>query len=125
MALMPEDLWRGIGVPTFMTTGTRDYGVSGKGRRPTEYTMEVLSGARTAAGGRYRVLIQDGDHYYGGLVHRAPKDVEPDPQALAIFNALSTAFLDACMRGDARARAYLQHIDLVALTHGRAELTIE
>jgi hypothetical protein len=125
MALMPGDLWRGVSVPTFMTTGTKDYGISGKGRRPTEYTLETLSGKGAPAGQRYHVLLQDGDHYYGGLVHRAPADVKPDPEGLAIYNALSTAFLDAYLRQDAAARDYLRRVDIAALTKGRAALTIE
>jgi hypothetical protein len=125
MALMPEDLWKGITVPTFMTTGTKDYGTSGKGRRATEYTMEMLTGRDAPVGNRYQVLIENGDHYYGGLVHRAPADVKPDPEGLAIYNALSTAFLDAYLRKDGTARDYLTRVDLPALTKGRAALTVE
>jgi hypothetical protein len=125
MALMPEELWRGITVPTFMATGTRDFGVSGKGRRPTDYTMEMLTGAGAPPNIRYQVLIQDGDHYYGGLVHRAPKDVKPDPEALRIYTSLSTAFLDGYVKTDAAALDYLRRVNLEAITGGRAALTIE
>jgi hypothetical protein len=125
MALMPDDLWLGITVPTFMTTGTRDYGVSGKGRRPTDYTMERITGKGGPTGERYRVLIQDGDHYYGGLVHRAPPDVRPDPEALGIYTALSTAFLDAYVKKDPRAAEYLRRVDVGAVTGARAAMTVE
>jgi len=125
MALMPEDLWLGVQVPTFMTTGTRDFGTSGKGRRPTDYTMERLTGAGAAPGRRFRVLVDGLDHYYGGLVHRAPKDTRPDPQALEIYLKLSTAFLDAFVKNDAGALSYLRSVDLMAITAGRATLTIE
>jgi hypothetical protein len=125
MALMPEDLWLGVTVPTFMTTGTKDFGVAGKGRRATDYTMDRLTGQDTPAGIHYRVLIQDGDHYYGGLVHRAPPDVTPDPQALGIYTSLSTAFLDGYLRKDKAALRYLRSVDLNAVTNGRAALTIE
>ncbi len=125
MALMPEDLWRGATVPTFMTTGTRDFGTSGKGRRPTEYTMERLTGAGAPEGIHFRVLVEGGDHYYGGLVHRAPKDVKPDPEALRIFTTLSTAFMDAFVKRDEAAMDYLRRVDLAAVTGGRASLTTE
>jgi predicted dienelactone hydrolase len=125
MALMPEDLWLGLTVPTFMTTGTKDYGVSGKGRRATEYTMDRLSGGTQKTGFRYRVLIQDGDHYYGGLVHRAPSDVKPDPEALNIYTSLSTAFLDAYLKKDRGALEYLKRVDVTAVTGGRAGMTVE
>jgi hypothetical protein len=122
MALMPDDLWLGATVPTFMTTGTRDFGTSGKGRRPTDFTMERLTGGEPT-GQRFRVLVEGLDHYYGGLVHRAPKDVTPDPQALEIYLALSTAFLDAFVREDEAAARYLERVDLGAITDGRALLT--
>ncbi len=125
MAQMPEDLWRGITVPTFMTTGTNDFGTSGKGRRATDYTLDLLTGEGAPPGTRYRVVIQDGDHYYGGLVHRAPKDVKPDPEALGIFNSLSTAFLDANVKKDAAALDYLRRVNLEAITGGRAALAID
>lgn len=129
MALMPEDLWRGIDVPTFMITGDEDYGTAGKGNRPAPYTAEVLTGAAAPDAGpasgsvhRYRVLVQGLDHYFGGLVHRDPGDVKPDSEGLELFESLSTAFLDAYLKGDARARRYLQTVDLPALTNGRASL---
>lgn len=125
MALMPEDLWLGVTVPTFMTTGTKDFGVAGKGRRPTDYTMDTLTGADAPRGIHYRVLIQGGDHYYGGLVHRAPGDVKPDPEALGIYTSLSTAFLDAYVKKDPQAIEYLQRVNVEAVTGGRASLTVE
>ena len=99
--------------------------MSGKGRRATEYTIDRLSGAGAPRGTRYRVLIEDGDHYYGGLVHRAPQDVKPDPEALAIYTSLSTAFLDAYMKKDRAAAGYLERVDVSAVTDGRATMTIE
>ena len=127
MALMPEELWRGIDVPTFMTTGSEDFGVSGKGRRASEYTTEVLPGAggsRTASpqGDRYRVFIEGGNHYYGGLVHRDPGGLKPDYEALNIFNALSMAFLDAYQKKDSAAAEYLRRVDLKGITRNRATL---
>ena len=74
---------------------------------------------------RYRVLIEGLDHYYGGLVHRAPGDVKPDPEALNIYTSLSTAFLDAYVKKDRGAIAYLQRVDVTAVTGGRAGMTVE
>ncbi|MCK6371755.1 MAG: hypothetical protein L6Q83_10625 [Gammaproteobacteria bacterium] len=84
--------------------------------------MERLTGGEPT-GQRFRVLVEGLDHYYGGLVHRAPKDVTPDPQALEIYLALSTAFLDAFVREDEAAARYLERVDLGAITDGRARLT--
>lgn len=129
MAVMPSTMWRGINVPTFMTTGSKDYGTAGKGRRPSPYTAEVLTGAAGNAGApgveRYRVLLEGGDHYYGGLVHRDPGGLQPDHEGLAIYESLSTAFLDAYIRKDEAAHRYLRSVDLPAITKGRATLERE
>lgn len=130
MALMPDQLWRAADVPTFMATGSADYGSSGKGRRATDYTAEVLrepgdSGAAVERGHHFRVDVEGADHYYGGLVHRDPGGLQPDYDALAIYNALSTAFLDAYERQDTAAREYLRRIDLAFITGNRATLSRE
>ncbi len=125
MALMPEDLWLGSTVPTFMATGTEDFGTSGKGRRASEYTMERLTGDAAVPGTHYQVLIRDADHYYGGLVHRVGKGEAPDHEALGLVLSLSTAFLDAEVRGDPQARKFLRRLDLERLTGGRANLTVQ
>lgn len=124
MALMPEDLWLGSTVPTFMATGTEDFGTSGKGRRASEYTMERLSGDTAVPGSHIQVLIKDADHYYGGLVHRAGKNTPPDHEALGLFLSLSTAFLDAEVRDDAKARRFMRRLDLEQRTGGRANLIV-
>lgn len=126
MALMPEGLWRGVSVPTFLATGTEDFGTQGKGRRPSEYTSELLTGADAPPGQRYELLLVGGDHYFGGLVHRKPSaDAVPDVEGLHIFNALSTAFLDAYAAKQPAALEYLADVDVRAETGGRANLIRE
>jgi len=121
MALMPAQTWQGSVVPTFLSTGTDDYGLMGDGRRTTDYENEILSDDESSAVDRYQLLIDGGDHYFGGLIHKAV-DAEPDHEGLAVFNALSTAFLDAYAKGDPAARAYLQSAEIRSSTDGRAEL---
>jgi hypothetical protein len=41
---------------------------------------------------------------------------------LAIFNATSSAFLDAQTKASAEAQNYLEQVDLLQVTHQRAEL---
>ncbi len=126
MALMPEGLWRGVDVPTFLATGSEDFGTQGKGRRPSEYTAEMLTGGDAPAGQRYELVLVGGDHYFGGLVHRKPSaDAVPDVEGLRIFNALSTAFLDAYAAKQPAARKYLTEVDVRGETGGRAELIRE
>jgi dienelactone hydrolase len=121
MRQMPITAWTGSTVPTFMSTGTEDYGLMGSRDEPTKGN-EILSNDLSVD--RYQLLLQEGDHYFGGLVQ---KDVEknPDYEGLDIFNKTSTAFLDAYVKGDRSAARYLRNIDLVAATSGRAELILE
>jgi len=124
MALMPEDTWKGSTVPTFLATGTEDYGLMGDGRRAAEYQNEILSIGEAQDADEYLLLIDKGDHYFGGLIHKKV-DTEPDHEGLAIFNATSTAFLDAYAKDDRSARNYLQSGTILRDTDGRANLTVE
>jgi hypothetical protein len=124
MALMPEHTWKGSTVPTFLATGSEDYGLMGDGRRAAEYQNEILSVGDGSDAVEYLLLIDKGDHYFGGLIHKQV-DAEPDYEGLAIFNATSTAFLDAHAKGVERARTYLLSGTLARDTDGRANLIVE
>jgi hypothetical protein len=76
----------------------------------------------TSGKDRYAVSIASGDHYFGGLICRPGAGGQPDPDGLAIVNALSTAFLAAEFEGDKAARALLRAADLAALTNQRGFL---
>jgi hypothetical protein len=124
MALMPEDTWMGSTVPTFLATGTEDYGLMGDGNRVAEFQNEILSLGDAPDADQYLLLIDKGDHYFGGLIHKTV-DTEPDHEGLEIFNTTSTAFLDAYAKNDSDARIYLQSGTLLRDTDGRAALTVE
>ena len=121
MRQMPLSAWTGSVVPTFMSTGTEDYGLMGAREEPTEGN-EILSSNDSVD--RIQLLLQDGDHYFGGLVQKEV-DAEPDHEGLDIFNKTSVAFLDAYIKNDRSARRYLESIDLPAATNARAELIRE
>jgi dienelactone hydrolase len=121
MRLMPLDMWIASAVPTFMATGTDDYGLMGSRGEPTEAQTEILSMGVAPDALRYELLLEGGDHYFGGLIQKEV-DAEPDHEGLALFNATSTAFLDAVMKDDLRARAYLDTVDMLEVSEGRATL---
>jgi hypothetical protein len=126
MALMPDGVWIHINKPTFLTTGTEDFGTMGDGNAPAPYQNEILTtGEGAEENSKFLVVLDKGDHYFGGLIHRAKGNLEPDYEGLQIFNSLSLAFMDAYTKGDADARSYLMSIDLTADTNGRATLTVE
>ena len=119
MRLMPLDVWTASNVPTFMATGTDDFGLMGQRGAATEAQSEVVSSKVKVP--RYQLLLQDGDHYFGGLVQKEV-DATPDHEGLAIFNATSTAFLDAQTKASAAAQRYLDQVDLLQVTKQRAVL---
>ncbi len=122
MALMPADLWLGVSVPRFLVRGSEDFGQMGKGRADTSYETEITSRDEGAAGSRFLLEIAGADHYFGGLVHKQPKDVSADHQGLQIFNMLSTAFLVAHLQGDRSAMRALRNLDWQKTGDGRAVL---
>jgi hypothetical protein len=124
MAMMPAKTWTGSLVPTLLSTGSEDFGVMGDGRRVAEYQNEILSAEDNPQADRYFLSIERGDHYFGGLIHK-DTDSEPDNEGLAIFNSVSTAFLDAYAGNEQVALKFLREVDLPAATVGRANLTLE
>ena len=124
MAMMPDDTWKGGSAPTFLSTGPEDYGLMGDGRREAEYQNEILTLPDESTGDKYLLLIERGDHYFGGLIHR-DVDKAPDYDGLAIFNAASLAFMDAHTRDAESAWAFLKPNILSSATDGRFVLTIE
>ncbi|MEY8242983.1 MAG: hypothetical protein RPS99_05570 [Gammaproteobacteria bacterium] len=124
MSMMPDDTWKGGSAPTFLSTGSEDYGLMGDGRREAEYQNEILTLPDESTGDKYLLLIERGDHYFGGLIHR-DVDKAPDYDGLAIFNAASLAFMDAHTRDAESAWAFLKPNILSSATDGRFVLTVE
>ena len=124
MSMMPDDTWKGGSAPTFLSTGPEDYGLMGDGRREAEYQNEILTLPDESTGDKYLLLIERGDHYFGGLIHR-DVDKAPDYDGLAIFNAASLAFMDAHTRDAESAWAFLKPNILSSATDGRFVLTVE
>jgi hypothetical protein len=119
MRLMPEDIWLSSNVPTFMATGTEDYGLMGQRGKATEAQTEVLPSQ--AKVDRYRLQLEGSDHYFGGLIQK-DVDAELDYEGLAIFNSTSTAFLDAYTQDREAARNYLRDVNMEQATGQRASL---
>lgn len=123
MRLMPPETWLASTVPTFMATGTDDYGLMGSREPATEPQTELLSLGLAPGVLRAELLLEGGDHYFGGLVQKE-LEAEPDLEGLEIFNRLSTVFLHAVMKQDAAALSLLVTMDLQRETGGRATLTL-
>lgn len=105
-------------LPLIATGGTLDIGdVGGPVKFPWEWR---LSGYDLAPpGDKYRVALENGDHYLGGLLCLPNRGGPPDPEGARLDAALTLAFLDAYLRDDAAARRYLQTADIAARSGGR------
>ena len=118
---MAPDAFRDLTVPLMATGGTLDVGNVGRPPvYPWEWRMSPFSLA--PAGGKYSVVLNNGDHYLGGLICRSDRVNAPDPEGAAINADLTLAFLDAYVRGDARAARLLATTDVTRRTAGRARL---
>ena len=56
----------------------------------------------------------------GGLSCHPDLGGEADHRAVEVVRAMTTAFLDACLKDDGAAQAYLQTVDVPAATDGFA-----
>ena len=121
MPVFAADAFDALDGPLIATGGTLDVGNVGTGEIfPWEWRVAAYDLA--PPGDKYRVVLDEGDHYLGGLICRADRGGPDDPDGVAILQATTTAFLDAYLRGDADARDYLATTDLDGLTGGRASL---
>lgn len=119
MKQMKENSFDGLTGPLIATGGTLDLGRVGDGvDHPWEWRMSGFT--MSPPGDKYSVALKDADHYLGGLICRDNRGGEADPQGVAIDRAMTTAFLDAYIKDDELARAFLKTADIAALTDGRA-----
>lgn len=95
--------WRSMAAPMLVTTGTWDR----DGRFVTDWRQHKLS-YETAPAGRNWLLVNEGaDHYLGNLICRTERKEAAQTDALRMVNALSVTFLNAFVKDDAAARAFL------------------
>lgn len=117
-----DDAFDLLTAPLLATGGTRDEGNVGAGPVfPWEWRLSPYTLA--PPGDKYRLVLADADHYYGGLLGREDAAGEPDAEGLAVTLAVSTAFLDAYLQEQAAARAWLSSTDFApAAAAARATL---
>jgi dienelactone hydrolase len=120
--MMPDEPWRQSPVPTFVYTGTNDKGAETTGRK-SPFGYNVVDNAAAVAQPKHYLWVNDVDHYLGGLWARTDVSGPADAQGLQIFSAVSTVFLEAYTKNNARARMFLDTADIGPLTQARATLS--
>ena len=126
MPQMAEGAFTELPGPLLVTGGTRDTRNAGDGViQPWEWRM--LSYELSPPGDKYSVVLEEGDHYLGGLICREDRGGPenrggaPDADGVTILAGVTTAFLDAWLNNDAAARRFLEEFDQHAgITGGRA-----
>ncbi len=123
--LIPDAPWKAVAIPTFIATGTNDYG--GMPKRPGQSATKgvVFPKDRVMPDTPNHYLFVDGmDHYLGGLICKQDVPGPKDYDALQIIDGVSTAFLDAYMKEDETAMTFLRDGQVSELTGGRATLEL-
>jgi len=121
--LMPDAPWKAVAVPTFIATGTNDYG--GMPKKPGQGGKKdvTLPKDRVVSNSPNHYLFIDGmDHYLGGLICKQNVPGPKDYGALQVIDGVSTAFLDAYMKDDEAALDFLSSKQVSELSNGRATL---
>lgn len=120
MEEMAENAYAGLSKPMIATGGTNDVGRVDPGDlSPGEWRKQAYYLA--PPGDKYAVIVEGSDHYLGGLICNAKRGGDPDPGAVEIVRALTTAFLDAYVKEDAAALDFLRSADVAAATGGQAD----
>lgn len=123
--LMPDAPWKGVPVPTFIATGSNDFGgMPGKSKQSSASSAKFPENAVMPDTPNHYLFIDGMDHYLGGLICKEDAAGPPDYDALKIIDGISTAFLDAYMKDDAAAMAFLRAGQVAELTDSRATLEI-
>lgn len=95
--------WDAMDGPVLTVTGTLDRGANGGDWHWKSEPFELAP-----AGGKYLAVLDNGDHFLGGLTERDPHGHVPAQQEAV--KQMTLAFLDATLRGSAAARDWLDAI---------------
>jgi len=125
MTLMPKEPWKGVRVPTLISTGTKDFSDVGSDRIKAPFKYKIPDSLTRSLSPHHYVLIEGADHYLGGLICRTDVPGPPQHEALRIAAATSTTFLDAYVKNDLDAWRSMRFGDLNAATKGKATLTLK
>lgn len=111
--------WQELATPTLVTTGTWDV----EPRFWPDWRMHLMSWETSLPGEKYALVIDGADHYLGSLICRTEREEPPQLDALRMVQIVSTAFLDAYLKSDTMALAFLADNQLAATTGNFAYLS--
>ncbi len=109
-----ENSWKEFQRPMLLTTGTWD----SNAQFWPDWRLHKMSFDTAKEGNNYALITQGADHYLGNLICRPEREQAPQHDALKMLNATSTAFLDAYVKDNAEALAFIEGDQLATLTSG-------
>lgn len=101
----PGEAFGQIAKPVLCMTGTKDKSGIEKGLDPLTRQMVYKA---LPAGGKFQLVFKDGEHHAFGDAGRAGQVRQPHHHPA--IQKLTTAFWDAYLKGDEKARAWLQSV---------------
>lgn len=116
--IINDQSWKNMTAPMLVTTGTWDVNA----QFWPEWQAHKLSFDTAPSGHNWLLVVEGADHYLGNLICRPEREAPPQNDALRMVNALSVTFLNAQLKDDDAARAFLQKRPLQTLTSGFARL---
>lgn len=118
---LPDEPWRAVDLPTFIYTGTNDYGAESRGNSNIPFEYAIVNEPAGEEEPKHHLWIDDVDHFVGGAWCRT-QDVF-DQEAVSVLQGVSTAFLDAYTKQDEAALELLTTGGLPADAGTRPSLT--
>ena len=113
------DSWLQLSTPTLVATGTWDI----QPRFWPDWRMHLMSWETALPGDKYALVTQGADHYLGNLICRPQREAPPQEDALRMLQIGTTAFLDAYLKGDVAATAFIAGDRLAEKTGGFSSLS--
>ena len=111
--------WQALATPTLVTTGSWDV----QPQFWPDWRMHLMSWETALPGNKYALVVEGADHYLGNLICRPEREGPPQEDALRMVQLTTTAFLDAYLKGDEVAKAFLSSQQLTDTSGGFARLT--
>ena len=125
MTLMPREPWKGVRIPTLISTGTKDFSDVGSNKMKSPFKYEVPEALKRSFAPHHYLLIDQADHYLGGLICRTDVPGPPQHEALKIAAESSVVFLDAYVKNSRRALMSITFGDMEKATNGKATLILK